>query len=249
MPTVNTSRCGLQNMLTAILSVANAEQDLSYPPFIYESQINTATSLLLSKCVREFLISQTIQDIINPFQKSTKLPIENGVANLPPDYRDMLGNPGTNVRPDGKDCSDPLPVETQEQFKVANLRGGCRTVPIYPVSISEWDELTTSTYAFPTLDNAICCYFESGKLKVCPYDVSKVELRYARKEKMCLATYIMQPDDTFILDPSNPNFQDTEWTDAAFAELFKMMFSLYSAYSRDNDLRDWTQILNKEGII
>jgi phage terminase large subunit GpA-like protein len=85
------------------------------------------------------------------------------------------------------------------------------------------------------------------QIKLCPYDLKSVDVTYCIKENIYNYGYIMQPDDTFIFDPATS--QDTQWDDAAFSKLFTAMLALYSAWSRDNTLTDWSRILHNEGIL
>lgn len=165
---------------------------------------------------------------------------------LPDDYRNLLGSPSINVRPDGKDCGASAPDNAME-FKQAQLRGGCKSYPIEIVSAETWDDLTTSTYGFPTYTKPIGKFVEGNKIKVCPYDLGSAEITYVVKESEYVVGYIMQPDDTYIIDSVTTT--EFEWEEPAFKYLFKGVLALYSAYSRDNTIMDYSQVLNKEGVL
>jgi hypothetical protein len=70
---------------------------------------------------------------------------------------------------------------------------------------------------------------------------------YVKKEPLAVYGYTMQPDDTFVFNPNTST--EGLWTSAAFEPMFNALLFLYTAYSRDNNLKDWTLLLNKEGIL
>jgi hypothetical protein len=237
------NKSSLENVLKSVLSVGNAEQNFAYPPHIYERHYNIVTSFLL-----DFLskVYPKHVDILLPFLKSKKIAVTHGYVQLEEEYRNLIGAPSINVRPEGSDCNDPITIDTASEFKVANLKGGCSSAPIDIISKAEWDDRTTSEYAFPTHSDPIGLFIGSRRLKVCPYDIGKVEVTYVVKENIYRYGYIMQPDDTFIYDATTS--VETQWTDAAFQPLFKGVLALYSAYSRDPQVSNYSQILNEAGL-
>jgi len=243
------SKSGLDNILKSILSVANAEQNMAYPPFVFDNHVNIATSFILDKLSYIYPVHS---DILLPFILTKKEAVKNGHVDLPDDYRNLLGAPSISVNADGKDCGsdDPVIIDTESEFKSANRRAGCKSVPITIVSKKDWDYRTTSTYAYPTHSDPIGMMvgLKDGKkaLKVCPYDIQRVEFMFTKKEKIYRYGYIMQPDDTYIYDEATS--EETEWENAAFELLFKAVFALYSAYSRDQAITEWSMILNKAGL-
>jgi hypothetical protein len=245
---LNTSKSGLQNLLTAILSVANQDQNMALPAYIFSSFVNTATSFLLDKCVELYPTSPQLIDIIDPYVKISCIPMQGGSITLPIDYRNILGSPSIIARQDNKgECGQEVPITTPQQFLAATLIGGCSRRPITIVPQSEYDYLTTSKYKKPTFWNPIA--FNSGgkKLTICPGSLSKVYVMYTIKEEIYNFGYIMNPDDTYIQDPNTT--VDTLWTNAAFVPLFKALNHLYAAYSRDKQFSDWAQILSQLSIV
>lgn len=247
------SKSSLNNVLQSILAVANEEQSAIYPPSIFSTQYNTVTALLLSKLVKEYPGGPMSMDILTPFIKFSMRPVQNGTFTMPDDYRNILGAPYifVNQNEDGQ-CGKIPQITTLQQFKVAQLKGGCKCLPITIVSESEFSIRTNSTYKYPTYKNPIG-YFsglnDDGQkiVKICPYDLTKVALLYAKQENMYQYGYIMQPDDTYIFDSSTT--VESEWTNAAFDVIFKAMMALFSAYVRDKELSDWSRILTQEGIL
>lgn len=234
-------------MLQSVLSVANAEQNMAFPPLIYQNIYNAASSLVLSKLIAEFPTSPQNVDMLYPFMTTAKIPITNGYVQLPPDYRNLLGNPSISVKPDGSDCDGTDgDITNAAQFQAANNKAGCKSAPVVIVNQSEWDKLTVSTYRYPTYDDPIGVMFGQNRIKVCPYDITKVELRYAIQEDTYVYGYIMQPDDTYVFDPTTT--VDSIWGSNAFDRLFPLITFLYSEYTRDNSLRDFTSLLAQRGF-
>jgi len=237
------NKSSLQNILQSVLSIGNAEQNFAYPPYQFDNHYNIVTSFVLDGLSK---IYPSSVDILLPFIQSKKIPVTNGYVQLPDEYRNLLGAPSINVNPAGKDCSDTIVIDTAAEFKTANLKGGCKTYPIQIVSKAEWDDRTTSGYAFPTYENPIGMFIGEKRIKVCPYDLAVVEVTFAKKEEKYRYGYIVQPDDTFIYDPTTS--VPTQWDTPASALLFKGCLALYAAYAKDNQLSDYSQILNGAGL-
>lgn len=240
------NKSGLKEILQQVLSVGNAEQNFAYPPSVYSQHYNITTSFLLDKFS---LTYPTFVDCLLPFIEVKKIPITNGYVQLPETYRNLLGAPSISVKSDGSDClgDDPVIIDTASEFKTANLKSGCKTVPIEILDKKEWDYRTTSTYAFPTLENPIGLYIGGRRIKVCPYDLMRVEVMYIKKEPIGVYGYVSQPDDTFIFDEDTST--EVGWTEAASEFLFRGVLALYGAYSRDKDISDFNLILKQASLI
>lgn len=242
------SKCSLDNMLKSVLAVANEEQNFFYSPLIYQNQFNIVTSLLLSKLVKIYPSEQWAVDAVDPFVEKIILTVTNGIIKLPDNYRDMLGSPQIGVKNDqSSECSDTLIIDTKREFELANLKGKCQKRPIVIVPQSEFAYQTTSTYNYPTYWNPIGYFSGKKEITVCPYDIGKAELVYARQEKTVVYGYITQPDDTFLFDPATS--VESEWSNAAFEPLFKALVALYSAYAKDGELQNWSVLLTQQGIL
>lgn len=252
---VNTSKSGFQNLLTAILSVANQDQNLFLPPWVLSAMVNTVTSFLIDKCVELYPSSPSLLDIIAPFVKVSVIAPSGGVFQLPDDYRNIIGAPSIIVKGDKKgECGDMgVPINTAQQFLSATLKGGCTRRPITIVAQSEFDYLTTSSYKKPTYWDPIG--FNAGVdeilgkkvIRICPTDLTKIYLLYVKQEKVYNYGYKLNPDDTFFLDPDTTI--DTEWGNEAFTPLFKGMNHLYGIYSRDKQFSDWANSLREINLV
>lgn len=249
---LNNSKSGLQNLLTSLLAPANQEQNLFLPPYIFSNFVNIVTSFLLDKCAILYPDNPTLVDIVSPFVKVECIPPSGGLITLPSDYRNLLGSPSVIVSK-SSECGDTsIPIKTAQQFLSANLKGGCNRRPITIVAQSEFDYLTTSSYKKPTYWNPIG--FFAGKnssgqtqIRICPADLSKVYLMYIVQEGIYSVGYVMNPDDTWTIDPNTT--VDTIWGDAAFQPLFKGLNHLYGIYSRDKQFSDWAVELSQISIV
>lgn len=240
------SACSLNNMLQSVLSVANEDQSAVYPPSIFSQQFNVVTSLLISKLVRQYPGSPEVIDILEPFIKFSMQPVKKGVFNLPEDYRNILGSPYIFVN-GAKQCGEVPEITTAQQFLTAQLKGGCAAVPITIVSESEFSVRTSSTYKKPSHSNPIGYFAGQKTVKICPFDLTVVALLYVRQEGLYRFGYDINPDDTYSFDASTTI--ESDWGNSAFQPIFSAMMALYSAYVRDNELRDWSLILSEKGIL
>lgn len=234
-------------MLKSILSVANQEQNMAYNPAIYTSQYNTVVSLLLSKLADIYPSDTTVLDILDPYVERVVLRPKDGYITLPDNYRNLLGSPMISSTDDGcKECEQSEDLSNKE-FNQLILKSGCKKVPLLMVDQAEFAFRTTSTYKKPTYEKPIGYRSGKGQIKVCPFDIKAVEVMYVRKEKLVNYGYIMQPDDTFVYDEKTST--DTEFTSAAFEIIHRVLFTLYTAYTRDEQLKDWTLFINQKGLI
>lgn len=242
------NKSSLPNMLNAVLSTAQTEANQCYPPGIFSDQYNVVTSLLISALVKTYPIGL---DMLKGYVKTIPLPVTNGYVVLPEDYRNMLraaisAKGGTEGSMECKD-DDPVIIDTPQEVKLSTLKAGCKSRPLEQLSDEEWDYRTTSSYKAPSYWNPVFCFFEGNKFKVCPFDIGKVELTYVIQEQVYQLGYIMQPDDTYIVDPLTTI--DSLWTSAAFDKIYTAMSALYASYTRDPSLTDWARILKTEGIL
>lgn len=246
---LNNSKSGLKNLLTAILSVANQDQNLVLTPAIFSSMINTITSFVIDQCVKLYPDNPMLLDIIDPFVKISCITPKGGLIELPEDYRNILGAPSIIVKDDKKgECGEvSVPITNAQQFLAANLKGGCTRRPIKIVAQSEFDYLTTSSYKKPTVWDSIGFNAGNKQIRICPTDLSKVYVMYAKKEMVYNFGYIMNPDDTYFIDETTT--VDTEWSNSAFTLLFKGLTHLYAIYSRDKQFSDWAQALSQISIV
>jgi hypothetical protein len=131
-------------------------------------------------------------------------------------------------------------------FQSRVLQSGCLLNPVVIVPQSEFAFRTQSTYDFPTWESPIGMFTGKRQIKVCPYNITRVVVMYAMKETPVNYGYIMQPDDIYIYDALTS--VETQFGSNAFMPIFNGMMALYSAYSKDRELQNWTQVL-KEGIL
>ncbi len=234
----------LDYILQSVLSVGNKEANMQYAPAIFSQHFNIVTSFIIDNCIEVY---PKYVDVLRPFMATKIITVSNGEIGLPDDYRNILGAPSISAKGDQNksiECSD-FPV-TETEFKQEKSKAGCQRRPVEMLNENEFDDRTTSSYAFPTLWNPIGCVFKGSSIKVCPFDIGKLELRYVKTEKQYVYGYTMQPDDTYTFNVNTS--VESEWTDAASQLLVKGCLALYSAYLRDNQLSQFSQILNQAGL-
>lgn len=243
----------MDRVVKAVLSGANKEQNMHYPPHVFESHFNTVSDFLIDECVRVYPTTQSVVDVLRPFLVTTELPIVGGKVALPDDYRNLL-RVAVNVTEDFKnDCGctdtsfpdDPL-APTAAQVALKRQKANCISHVVRPVDTDEWDDLTTHPYKKPTLKKPICNIFEAGKLRVCPHGLSHVEITYVRKPKEYVYGYQRNPDDTYFFDLNTS--VESEWDTTAHQYLTKGLNTLYSMYVKDGEMRDWNQEIKQIGL-
>lgn len=234
----------LENILKSLVDIGNKEQNQMLPPKVFDSIINTVSSFYKSALIKAYPVGA---DVLRPFMRTKQVNVKNGLVELPSDYRDMIGNPSIVAKNDGTaECGDQPDISDEDQFNLEILKKGCQSRPIDMLSQNEWDDRTTSKYKQPTYWDPIGCFFDEKNIKVCPYDIAVVNVRYAIEEKQYRYGYIIQPDDTYIYDKNTSI--ESEWKDNAFPALFRGCLALYSDYLRDNQLGQASQILNQIGL-
>lgn len=248
------SAANLDNVLQMVLSQGNKEQNAMYPPRIYELHFNIVTNFILDEIARVFAETQQVIDIGRPFLKSKEVAVTGGVAKFPEDYRNLLGV-GMNVTIDfEQDCgckddsvfeNDPL-ARRPELIAKDQKKSKCVSHDVTMVDIDEFGYKTTHPYKRPTYKKPIGCIFTTSEIKVCPFDVSYVEIRYLRKPKTYRYGYKMLPDDTYVFDSTTS--EESEWDDTALQHLIKGVNALYAIYTRDGEFQNWNEAIKKVGL-
>jgi hypothetical protein len=196
--------------------------------------------------VEIFPTSQQFVDIIDPFLVTKVVPVKAGYIELPEDCRNFL-DAGVNVKSDfSGECSDLPKAVIEQNFKNEQRKSQCLSRPLKIVDQTEWDLLTVHPYNHPTYEYPMGCFFGNRRIKVCPFDIGSVEIRYVRNEKIYKYGYTTLPDETYIWDEKTTT--ETEWESNAFEYLFKAMNALYSIWCRDNQLRNWSVELKQMGL-
>lgn len=235
-------------MLQSILSVANEEQSAIYPPSIFSSHYNIVTSFLIDAVVRAYPDRPFLLDVIDPYVAFAMITVSNGLATLPADYRNILGSPYVFSNPKNNGyCGEQPVISTAAQFQVARNVSSCNVNPLQIVSQAEFSVRTNSTYNFPTYEFPIAYFSGKTTLRVCPYDIPKIALLYTQQEAIYQYGYIPQPDDTFLFDSATT--VDSLWTNSAFKSLFKGLSHLYGIYVRDQEIKEWANLLSQIDIV
>lgn len=242
------NKSSLDNIYKSVLSVSSQERSFFYSPKVYTDQRNVLESLLLSALVKAYPANQNVIDQIAPFVEVQTISNTGGFIQLPDNYRNLLGSPMVFANPQSTgECNEPIEPITTNNFKTGQLKAGCFLRPLVIVPQSEFAERTQSTYDRPSWENPIGMFVASNQIKVCPYDISRVSVMFARKEREVRYGYITQPDDTFLYDPATS--VETEFDSNSFELIFNGMVNLYFAYAKDQTMQNWALLLNKQGIL
>lgn len=236
----------MDNVLQSLLSTINKEANNVVPPGQFSNWFNIATSFLISGLAKQYPKNQECIDILDPFIGTEMIPASEGFVQLPDDYRNLLGGPVVfaNPKSDGQ-CVDIEPL-TPENFATGVSKGGCNLNPVKIVDQTEFAYLTRSSYNMPTWRDPIAFFSGKKKLKICPFDVSKVGILYVKNEPTFLYSYEMNPDDTYFFKEEGS--VESIWGSNAFSYLYKGVLSIYGAYASDPSIRDFSNVLNNSGI-
>lgn len=246
----------MDRSLRAVLSQANAEQNQHYPMNVFDTHYNLVSSWLMDEAVKAYPENRSVIDLLRPFFAEALVPVILGEIELPKDYRHFTGGgiyldkynkgetPVCCTVPGLKDGEAP----TADQLKqlAVNKKIVCQDLEV--VDVDEYNDLTTHSFKMPTLEDPIGCDFEGASIKILPPDVPFVALRYIRIPKIYRYGYSMNPDESYTYDPKMDGAQESEWTSNAEAYLFKGLYTLYSIFARDGELRDGGQELKKIGL-
>lgn len=251
----------MQQVLSAVLSQGNKDQNMAYPPTVFTEHFRLATSFLMTEIAKMFPTSQSLIDLARPFLKTELIPVQNGIAKFPEAYRNFLSaaifvtddyKSNCQVKKADEDCEDDEciyvndPLATTPQVEARNnIDRQCISQAVRMVDIGQWDRLTRHQYKRPTLQKPIGCIFEGTGIKICP-NVGQIELRYLRQPKAYSFGYTMNLDDTFSFDPVTT--VESEWTDNAIKPLVTAITKLYGVYTRDGELNNYLQVLSQDGI-
>lgn len=231
-------------VLKMLLAQANKEQNQHYPPSVYEVHYGLVTNWLIDECVKLYPGTQSIIDLIKPYLGTELVPVVNGVIPFPKPYRNLLSF-GLYLKDEKipAECQNIQGTPTDAELKALIAKSQSTSFDVEKVSIGRWDKLTKHRYKRPTLKNPITCIFTSEGIKICPYDVPFVEVRYVKKTPDYKFGYVSNDDDTYYFNQEATT--EALWTDNAIAYLFKGVNILYSNYVRDpeqaasaKDLRD-----------
>lgn len=243
-----TNKSSLNNVLQAVLATVNQEQTQFYSPYIYTQHRNVIESLLLSELVKSYPANPEVIDQIAPFVTITIIPVTDGYIQLPDNYRNVLGAPMIfSNKNDSGECGAPIEPLTPENFKLGILKSGCKLNSINIVPQTEVSFRLKSTYDSPTYEAPIGWFIDSNKIKVCPFDLTKVAVMYSKKERLLNFGYTQQPDDTYLYNPDTTI--ETEFDSNAFNLIYNACLFLYSAYSKNQEIQNWSALLQEKGIL
>jgi hypothetical protein len=257
------AKASLDSIYRKVLGAGNQDANQMYPPKIFDEHFNTVTSFIVDRCVELYPERQTIEDIIRPFIKTKIIQVVGGVIKLPTDYRNYLNLAAyvkTNLKgacgcqEDAQDDAvfddDPL-APNERQLAERKLAADCMARDVAKKDVDEFNSLCVHPYKFPTYKEPICCVEDGGELeggiKICPFDITSVKLKYVSVPKEYRYGYTRNPDESFVFD-INASIE-SEWGDNAVQYLFRGISTLFSVYTKNNEMRDWTNELKQIGLL
>lgn len=244
----------MDSILRKVLALGNKEQNQHYPPHLFQEHYNLVSDWLFQRIVEIYPNDRATETMAKPFLKVKPTPVVNGLIKLEQDYRHLLSF-GVQVETDNPDkcCgeggrvyeNDPLAPST-EQLQQEGTKKQCKSVPIRIVKQAEWDRLTTHPYKAPTMKDPIACLFTGEGYRVCPSEITSVDVRYMKEPKQYVYNYTWRPDDTYEFKKEGS--VESEWETTAMTPIFRGVSTLYAMYVRDSELRDYNVELKKIGI-
>lgn len=251
----------LDSVYKKVLSIGNKEQNSMYPPHIFDEHFNVVTNYILDEVAKTFAENRSIVDIASPFLMTKEIAVVGGKVGFPVEYRNLLGVAMYVTIKGDEDCgcndcgcddkdkrdfqNDPLAKSSKQLMKKIE-RNKCTSRDLVELDIDEFSDRSTHPYKKPTLIKPVFCQFESRKIKVCPFDISHVEIRYLRNPNVYRYGYIEQPDHTFVPDPATTI--ESEWDSTAMKSLVSGVSSLYSIYAKDGEMQNWNEVIKKAGL-
>lgn len=238
----------LDSILRKVLSIGNKEQNQHYPPSVFTQHVNIATNVVLNELCKNYPKTQDYIDLLLPFIDKATLPVMDGVVKIPLEYRRLLNigvyvvDDNGTLKPsnekgicDAEFDGDPT-VESAGKKKADELKKKCKTNEVDILSVGEWNNRTSHSYKMPKLDHPIACQFEDGSIKICPFDVSTVEVRFVKNPKEYVYGYAELPDGTYQFN-ANTSIE-SEWNTTATEAIVNSVVTLYSVYLRDMELEN-----------
>jgi hypothetical protein len=242
----------MDSILRKVLSQANADQNQSYPPRIYEEHFNIVSKFLIGDVAKSYPGNDAIVKLGMPFTKVKDIPVINGTFELPKDHWKTLGIT-IFVSDDFSEACDYKEELTDQNVLDQKLKKRSKPQPVDEVDQYEFKRLINHSYKAPTLEKPIAALFGTSANEAKPvYNIGPnsgipmVQLSYLVEPKEYVYGYTMNPDDTYQYDASKG--VESEWNENATEYLFKGVNILYSAYVRDNEQREWAQILKQTGL-
>lgn len=241
------NKASLKIFFELLLGPLNIPQSTVVPPYVFDAIYNVSSAWVIGKIVELWPKDQSYIDIIEPFLRSEIIQVKGGYIELPETYRNFLDVGAiTNKSKTGSclDCGD-YEVDSNavklRKYNQSIAEGKCERVAIEIIDQTQWDLLTKDPFDKATYTNPKGCYFGERKIRICPADITTVELRYLVNEKLYVYGYIMQPDDTYIFNEATS--VESEFKNPAFNLLYKAASTLLGVYFRDQNVSQFSQAL------
>lgn len=249
-----------QEVILSVLQLAgNKEQNAHFPPSIASNAGRLATDFCLDEIARIYPNNNRIVDKARPFLKRQLIEVVNGLATMPEDYRNILDvSIATNdkmsapcdCKNDCDQCNDELPKDETNGglFENGQRTEPCKYQTVRILTSSEYSLASISKLRPPTYEKPIGMFVDRTTFKVCPRDVTYVEVRYLKHPLKSEIGFQLMSDDTWQIDTTASFHVELEWERNIAPQFFKAMLSLYSMHTRDGNLVNWNNQLKEIGI-
>lgn len=236
----------MDDVLKAVLSQANADQNQHYPPRIFEQHFNIATKWLLDECAKAYPENDDVISVIMPYLKTEKIPVKNGLIPFPELFRRKVSMSIYVDLSCKEACDVPESDITDTEASEARAKAASISKKVTFKQQTEWDGLIQHPYKKPTLKKPIACVFEGEGIRIFPHNVPSVELRFVLQPSLCKYGYDRNLDDTFTYNKSKT--KESLWNDTAYTYLVKGVSSLYAIWVRDPEMKAGIDSLKSIGL-
>lgn len=232
----------IESTIRKVLSQANEDQNQHYPPRIAIEHFKIVSNCILDESAAIYPTDRSVVEKIKPFLETEDIKVVNGMVKLPKECRHVLGLT-IFINEKGKACEKDLSPDESRLSK----RSLSRDVEIREQV--DFNRLSTHKYKKVSLEKPIAAIFHGEGIRISPYDVPMVELRYIRQPKDYFLSVTVNPDDSYFFNANGAGHVESEWEDTAADALFKGMNILYSNYARDTEGANAAQQLLQLGLL
>jgi hypothetical protein len=242
----------LQRAIDNVLSVANKEQNSMYTPSMATMHFNIASSFVLGEIKRLYPESRSIIEFAKPFYKTSIKTVNSSIVTLESNHDYLVGisiavnedstSPCNCKVLESDDPNSPLFTEMQTQ------KMPCTFINVSILEEDTFNHKTTESFIKPSYNYPIGKYVSGNNIKICPNDITHVELSYLCQPKKYQIGYNLMLDDTWQIDDTLPTHVESEWHINVEPHFFKAMSFLYSMGVKDSELKTANNELKKLGL-
>jgi len=244
-------------VLSAVHLASNKEQNAHIPPYILSNAIRLASDVMLDEIARVYPNNNRIVDKGRPFLKRKLIQVVNGLVTMPDDYRNVLSvsiatteklDAPCNCNEECEECDEMPSKNNDGLFENGKRTEPCRYNSVRILTSDEYDLASRSPLRPPTYEKPIGMFVDRKTFKVCPRDVTYVEVRYLKYPLKYEIGFTQMADDTWQINTASPFHVELEWERNIAPEMFKAVSTLIAIHTRDGTLQNGIDKLKKEGI-